>query len=208
MNSRTALILVDLQNDFCHGGSLAVPDAEAIIPMANKLQVYFDLVVATKDWHPSNHASFAVNHAGKKVGESVLLNGIEQILWPVHCVQESKGAAFHPDLDTSLIERVFYKGSDKDMDSYSAFFDNAYQRDTGLAEYLKGEGVQTVYLMGLATDYCVKYSCLDAVRLGFDTYVIEDACRGVDLKKGDSQAALEEMKDSGVKIIQSQRLLD
>jgi nicotinamidase/pyrazinamidase len=206
MHNKTALILVDLQNDFCHGGSLAVPDADAIIPMANDLQAYFDLVIATKDWHPRDHASFAANHPDKKVGDIIMINGIEQILWPVHCVQDTKGAEFHPDLNTSLIEKIFYKGCDRNIDSYSAFFDNAHQRATGLADYLHAEEIKSIYIMGLATDYCVKYSCRDAVNLGFNTFIVEDACRGVELQEGDIKAALNEMSAEGVEIIQSSTL--
>lgn len=201
MSNKTALILVDLQNDFCEGGSLAVKDADAVIPLANELQAYFDLVIATKDWHPSDHTSFAPNHSGKKVGDKIMIEGQQQILWPVHCVQGTKGSDFHPGLDCSLIDEIFYKGTDKNIDSYSAFFDNAHLRATGLADYLRKEEVQSIYIMGLATDYCVKYSCRDAVKLGFNTHIIEDACRGVELKSGDIKAALEEMQAEGVKIV-------
>jgi nicotinamidase/pyrazinamidase len=203
MNSKTALILVDLQNDFCHGGSLAVPDADAIIPLANELQAYFDLIIATKDWHPREHSSFAINHPNSKVGDIVTMNYIKQVLWPIHCVQNTKGSDFHPLLDLSLIEKIVYKGLDTNIDSYSAFFDNAHQRTTGLANYLHEEEVKSIYIIGLATDYCVKYTCLDGVALGFDTYLIEDACRGVELNKGDIEKTLEELRKIGVNVIQS-----
>ena len=204
MPNNKALILVDLQNDFCSGGSLAVPDADSIISMANQLQAQFNFIIATKDWHPATHSSFAINHPDKKIGDIVHVNSIEQILWPVHCVQNSFGAEFHPQLETFLIQKIFYKGIDPFIDSYSAFFDNAHQRSTGLAEYLHSCAIQSIYIMGLATDYCVKYTCLDAVSLGFDTYLIADACRGVELNEGDMQRALDEMKTNQVKIIHSQ----
>ena len=199
--------MVDLQNDFCRGGSLAVPEGEAIIPLANHLQSYFDRVVATKDWHPPDHMSFASNHPGYQVGEVITINDIPQVLWPDHCIEGSHGAEFHPDLDTSRISKVIYKGTDKSIDSYSAFFDNAHACATGLEKYLHSEKVNEVYIAGLATDYCVKYSTLDAVRLGFRVYVIEDACRGVELKSGDCRRAFEEMKASGIKVIRSHEII-
>jgi nicotinamidase/pyrazinamidase len=203
MSGKTALILVDLQNDFCRGGSLAVPDADAIIPLANELQAYFDLVIATKDWHPADHTSFATNHPGYNVGDVITIDNLPQVLWPAHCVQGTTGSDFHPELDASLIETIFYKGMDKNIDSYSAFYDNAHLRATGLADYLHAEDVKAIYIMGLATDYCVKYTCRDAVALGFNTHIIEDACRGVELHNGDIQRALAEMQGEGVKIVQS-----
>lgn len=197
---KTALILVDLQNDFCPGGNLAVPGGDQVIALANQWQARFDCVIATKDWHPPDHVSFASNHPQHHVGETIILNGIPQILWPDHCIQKSIGSEFHPDLETHRIKKIFYKGSDKDIDSYSAFFDNAHQRSTGLSEYLKAQGIETVYIMGLATDYCVKYSALDAVSLGFHTIVIPEGCRGVDLNTGDITRAFEEMIAKGVQI--------
>jgi nicotinamidase/pyrazinamidase len=199
--NKKALIMVDLQNDFCPGGSLGVPDGDAVISMANQLQPHFDLVIATKDWHPKNHMSFASNHPGRKIGDVVTVNDLIQILWPDHCVQETKGSEFHPALDTSRIDKIIFKGVDQSIDSYSAFFDNAHLRSTGLGEYLRTKDVQKIYIMGLATDYCVKYSCLDAVHLGFDVYVIEDACRGVELSPGDIKKALDLMQQAGVKRI-------
>jgi nicotinamidase/pyrazinamidase len=195
-----ALILVDLQNDFCPGGALAVKGGDQVIPVANELQKKFDLVVATQDWHPKDHGSFASNHAGKKPGDKIDLFGIEQILWPNHCVQGSKGAELHPRLEKAKIARIIHKGTDATIDSYSTFFDNGHRRSTGLESYLKKKGVNEVYLAGLATDYCVKYSALDAVKLGFKTHVILDACRGIDLKAGDIDRAVAEMKAAGVSI--------
>ena len=195
-----ALILVDLQNDFCPGGTLAVREGDKIIPLINDLQKRFDLVVATQDWHPQDHGSFASSHK-KKVGEMIVLNGLEQVLWPDHCVQGSPGAEFVPGFDTSKIERVFKKGTDPKIDSYSCFFDNAHLKSTGLGDYLKKKGVTDVYIAGLATDYCVKFSALDATQLGFKTHVIADATRGVNLKEGDVELAIQEMRDHGVRIV-------
>lgn len=201
MNNKHALIMVDLQNDFCHGGSLAVPDGDAVILIANQLQPYFDIIIATKDWHPKDHTSFASNHSGKKIGDIVKVKDMPQILWPDHCVQHSKGSEFHPQLHTETIQKIIYKGTDKHIDSYSAFFDNAHLRETGLATYLHELGVHTIYIMGLATDYCVKYSCRDAVKCGFETYVIEEGCRGVELKPGDVAAAFNEMRTEGIHVV-------
>jgi nicotinamidase/pyrazinamidase len=208
MNSDRALILVDLQNDFVPGGALAVRDGDAVIPVANRIQRAFDLIVASRDWHPRDHGSFAANHPGKKVGEVIDLNGLPQILWPVHCVQETRGAEFVPGLDTSRIDRVFLKGTDRDIDSYSAFFDNGHRRSTGLSDYLKERGVRDIYVCGLATDYCVNFTALDACKLGFNVHLIEDASRGVNLKPGDSADALEEIRRAGGRIIRSESLED
>jgi nicotinamidase/pyrazinamidase len=201
--NKKALILVDLQNDFCQGGNLAVPDGDAVIALANQLQAHFDLVVATKDWHPVDHASFAANQPGKKIGEIIKLQEIEQILWPIHCEQHSKGAEFHPQLDTTRINHIVYKGTDRFIDSYSAFFDNGHLQSTGLADYLLKAEVTDVYIMGLATDYCVKYTCLDARQCNFTVYLIKDACRGVELNPGDIANALQEMQAAGVKLVES-----
>ncbi len=204
---KSALIMVDLQNDFCKGGNLAVPDGDAVIPLANQLQSHFDLIIATKDWHPANHMSFASNHEGKKVGDVIKVHGINQVLWPNHCVQNSKGSEFHPELNTDRVHRIFHKGTDRFVDSYSAFFDNEHMRVTGLGDYLYDAGIQDVYIMGLATDYCVKYSCLDAVQLNFSVYMIEDACRGVELHPGDVAKAMREMEAVGVKLVETKKLL-
>ncbi|HEX2522314.1 MAG TPA: bifunctional nicotinamidase/pyrazinamidase [Terriglobia bacterium] len=198
-----ALIVTDIQNDFLPGGALAVSQGDEVIPIANRLQPKFGLVVATQDWHPADHGSFASNHAGKRAGETIHLNGLPQILWPVHCVQGTRGAGFSEALSTSLIQRVFQKGLDAGIDSYSAFFDNARRRDTGLGGYLWREGVEQVYLLGLTTDYCVKFTALDAVSLGFDAYVILDGCRGVNLRPGDVDRAVAEMRQNGVSFVRS-----
>jgi nicotinamidase/pyrazinamidase len=197
------LILVDLQNDFLPGGALPVPNGDEVIPVANLLQERFDLVVATKDWHPLNHGSFAANHPGKNPGDCIVLDGIEQILWPVHCVQNTYGAEFAAAFDKSRIANVFHKGTDPMIDSYSTFFDNAHRRHTGLAHYLEKRGIKDIYLMGLALDYCVKYSTLDARELGFNTHVIVDGCRGIELESGDSARALDEMERAGAVLLKS-----
>lgn len=201
------LLLIDLQIDFCPNGALEVKEGDAVIPIANALMEEFDLVVATKDWHPADHGSFAANHPWRKPGQIIDLNGLEQVLWPIHCVQESFGALFHPTLNEAGIDKVFYKGTDKEIDSYSGFFDNGHRQATGLGDYLKEKGVTAVYILGLATDYCVKFTALDAVELGFKTYLVEDACRGVNLKDGDIRNAIEEMKTHSVQLIQSKDLL-
>src|SRR5690348_16174351 len=164
-----ALVLVDIQNDFVPGGTLAVPEGDRIVPICDRLQDCFDLVVATQDWHPRDHGSFAANHPGRKVGDVIDLNGLRQILWPVHCVQNTPGAAFVPGLDTQRVQRIFQKGTDPAIDSYSGFFDNGHRKATGLGEYLKERAVSDVYVAGLATDYCVKFTALDATQLGFKT---------------------------------------
>ncbi len=201
-----ALIIVDLQNDFLSGGALPVPHGDGVIPLANKLQRCFELVLATRDWHPPDHGSFAANHPGKKPGDRIMLDGIEQILWPVHCVQNTHGAEFAPSFDTSRIAHVFHKGVDPRIDSYSTFFDNAHRRSTGLAAYLKERSIKDIYLLGLALDYCVKYSALDARHLGLNTHVIVDGCRGIGLEAGNIDRALGEMKQVGAILLQSSDL--
>ncbi|MEM7349435.1 MAG: bifunctional nicotinamidase/pyrazinamidase [Acidobacteriota bacterium] len=202
-----ALLLVDLQNDFLPGGALAVPRGDEVIPVANLLQLQFDRVIATQDWHPADHGSFATSYPGKQPGEFVELAGQQQILWPAHCIQGTPGAELAPNLERPKIEKVFFKGVDPEVDSYSAFFDNAAQRSTGLVEYLRATAVREVYILGLATDYCVKFSALDAAMLGFETYVIEDGCRGVELEAGDCDRAFQAMYDSGVEVLSSGEVL-
>jgi nicotinamidase/pyrazinamidase len=201
-----ALILVDIQNDFLPGGALAVPIGDAIIPVVNRLQSLFPLVVATQDWHPPNHGSFAANHPGKKPFEQIDLDGLPQTLWPVHCVQQTKGAELAPRLNHERIAKIFQKGTDPGVDSYSGFFDNGHRRATGMSDWLKGRGVTDVYVCGLATDYCVKFTALDAVDAGFKTHLIEDASRGVNLRPDDVIDAIAEMTQAGVTIEQAKRL--
>lgn len=201
-----ALIVSDLQYDFCPGGALAVKEGDAIVPLINELQERFELVVATQDWHPRDHGSFAATH-GREPGEVIDLDGLEQILWPVHCVQGERGAELVAGLSRERIARIFQKGTDPRVDSYSGFFDNGRRQATGLGDYLKEKGVTEVYVVGLTTDYCVKYTALDARDLGFETRVIIDACRAVDLHPGDLERALEEMNSAGVKVIESRDVL-
>lgn len=201
-----ALILVDIQNDFVPGGALAVPEGDSIVPICNRISGAFNLVVATQDWHPASHGSFAAAHPGRKIGEVIELHGLPQILWPVHCVQNTPGAAFVAGLDMSRVERVFQKGTDPAIDSYSGFFDNGHRKATGLGEYLKQRGVTDVYVAGLATDYCVKFTALDAQSLGFRTSLIQDASRGVNVRPGDVDAAVEEMRRAGVRIVHSSQV--
>jgi nicotinamidase/pyrazinamidase len=198
-----ALILVDIQNDFCPGGALAVPDGDAVVPIANRMMKQFPLVVATQDFHPRAHRSFAANHPGKEAYDLVDLEGVPQVLWPVHCVQGSSGAEFHPKLDLAGVNAVFTKGTDVSIDSYSAFFDNAHRRETGLGAYLRENGVDEIYIVGPATDYCVKFTALDALELGLRVTVVEDGCRGVELAPGDIEAAKIEMRAAGVRFISS-----
>ncbi len=198
-----ALVLVDLQNDFVPGGALPVPDGDAVVPVANRVQPHFDLVVATQDWHPPDHGSFAANHPGKKPGDVIELDGLRQILWPIHCVQNTTGAELLADLNKSRIVKVFQKGAGANIDSYSGFFDNGRRKATGLGGYFNQRGVTRVYVLGLATDYCVKFTALDARKLGFEAYLIEDGCRGVNLKPGDAEAAKLEMHAAGVRMVQS-----
>jgi nicotinamidase/pyrazinamidase len=174
------LILIDIQNDFIPGGSLPVPRGNEIIKLVSELQGSFELVVATQDWHPDNHKSFATQHPGKKQFETISLHGLDQVLWPDHCVQGTKGAEFHDDLNMNKVEAVFRKGMNPDIDSYSGFYDNGYKKATGLAGYLRDRGVKKVYLCGLAADYCVAYTAKDALKENFETYVIEDATRAID----------------------------
>ena len=202
-----ALIVVDVQNDFVPGGALAVPEGNLIVPICNRLMKAFDLVAATQDWHPANHGSFAANHPGKKIGDIIELNGLQQILWPTHCVQNTGGAMFVEGLETDRFDRVFQKGTNPEIDSYSGFFDNGHRKETGLATYLKMKGVSDIYVCGLATDYCVKFTALDAKQLGFGVHLVRDACRGVNLKPGDVEAAIAEMKSAGIGIVTSENVL-
>ena len=204
MNS--ALLLVDVQNDFMPGGALAVSDGDKIVPVLNRLLPKFETVLATQDWHPANHGSFAANHPGHKPGEIIDLNGLQQILWPVHCVQNSRGARLHQDLNSVAIKRVFQKGMDPQTDSYSGFYDNGHKNPSGLADYLKEMSVSKIYIGGLATDYCVMFTALDARAEGFDVFLIKDACRAVNLKPTDEQAALVKMEQAGCQLIDSSLL--
>ena len=198
-----ALIVIDLQNDFCKGGALEVKNGDAAILMANLLMPKFDIVVATQDWHPANHGSFAANHLWRKPGQVINVNGFQQVLWALHCVQNSFGAMFHKELNTEGVHKIIQKGTDPDVDSYSVFFDIGRRKKTDLHDYLSLKNVDEVFVMGLATDYCVKFTALDAVSLGYKTYLIEDGSWGMNLTEGDVDKAILEMKKAGVKIVQS-----
>jgi len=195
-----ALLLVDIQNDFLPGGALAVRRGDEIVATANRIMSNYDLVVASQDWHPANHRSFASQHPGKQVGDVIQLEGLDQMLWPDHCVQGTYGASFPQTLNRFRIDHVIHKGTDSNVDSYSAFFDNARRKKTGLADYLRSFGVDEIHIMGLATDYCVRATALDAVDLGFRTVLLRDGIRGVEINVGDCQRAISAMRAAGVKI--------
>ena len=195
----SALLIIDVQNDFCPGGLLAVNEGDAVVPIINRMQDDFPLVVATQDWHPADHSSFAANHAGADPFSTMEMPYGTQVLWPVHCVQGSDGAAFHPHLALDRASLIIRKGTDPSLDSYSAFFENDRETPTGLAGYLRDKGVTALTLAGLATDFCVGWSALDARRLGFDVTLATDACRAIDLD-GSLEAAMGNMRESGVKI--------
>jgi nicotinamidase/pyrazinamidase len=191
------LLLIDIQNDFLPGGALAVPEGDQIIAVVNDLMPQFELVVATQDWHPADHASFAANHEGRELFEQIDVDGLPQTLWPVHCVQNTGGALFAPSLNTRSISRVFPKGMNPRIDSYSGFYDNGHRDATGMAEWLRSKGVKELTVAGLATDYCVKFTVLDALADGFGVNVMVRACRGVNLGVGDVERALSGMKAAG-----------
>lgn len=201
-----ALLLVDIQNDFLPGGALAVAEGDAVVPVANRLMPVFDCVIATQDWHPPRHKSFAAEHAGKQPFDTVVLDGLEQILWPVHCVQGTPGAGFASALDIAPIDHVVRKGSDECIDSYSAFYDNGRRKATGLTELLRDLGIDGVVVMGLAADVCVAYSVHDALAEGFTVQLVEDGVRGVDMATGDTARAIEAMRAAGATIIDSRTL--
>lgn len=187
IDAQSALLLIDLQNDFCPGGSLAVPEGDKVIAIANRLMPYFKTIVATQDWHPHNHSSFVS-------------------LWPVHCVQGTHGAQFHSDLKLNRITKIIQKGTDPAIDSYSAFYDNEHAKNTGLTQWLRDNHISILYVMGLATDYCVKFSVLDAITDGLTVYVIVDGCRGINVEKHDIENALKQMQDKGATFISSQQI--
>ena len=195
-----ALLLIDLQNDFCKGGSLAVAGADDLIPLANSWMTHIPLTVATQDYHPANHSSFAVNQPNAKPFDVIDWQGLKQTLWPVHCVQNTIGAALHKGLDVSKIQYVCPKGTDTMIDSYSGFFDNGRLRKTPLHDYLQLKGVKELVIMGVATDFCVKFTVLDALQLGYKVSLLEPCCRGVNIQKYDSTLAIEEMRQKGARI--------
>lgn len=203
----TALIVVDVQNDFCTGGALAVAGGEDVVPLVNRVAGRFPVRVLTQDWHSPDHQSFAASHPGAEPFSTTEMPYGTQVLWPVHCVQGTPGAAFHPDLDTDRADLVIRKGIHPQVDSYSAFFENDRTTPTGLAGYLRERGVEEVSLAGLATDFCVAYSALDAVEHGFRVTVLEDACRAIDLD-GSLARMTEAMREKGVRFALAGELAD
>lgn len=195
------LLIIDVQNDFCQGGSLAVPDADSILPQINALSPCFKNVVLTQDWHPSGHGSFASQHSGKQPFDNITMAYGEQTLWPDHCVQGSNGAQLHPQLDTDAAQLILRKGFRTAIDSYSAFFENDHSTATGLSSYLTERRIRRVFCVGLALDYCVRFSALDARKCGFDAVVIEAACRGIDVD-GSNDAARFTMREAGVQLLE------
>lgn len=209
--NESALILIDIQNDFCPGGALAVPDGDAVLPGLNRIldrpdRGGFFKVAATADWHPEGHISFASSHEGMRPFERISLDAMEQDLWPDHCLAGSVGAGFHPGLHLDAVDLIIRKGQRKDLDSYSAFFENDGLTVTGLHGYLKDFGIRRVYLAGLALDWCVYFSAKDARRIGFDTVVLEDLCRPVDQPAGFSDGRIRELKERGVVFMASEDL--
>lgn len=200
-------MLIDLQNDFVAGGALAVPRGREVIAIANKLMPDFDIVVATLDWHPADHQSFASQHAAVAAYDNFELDGLPQTAWPDHCVEGTWGAELVAELNQSEIDFRIYKGTDRRIDSYSGFFDNGHRKATGLSELLRRERVNKVFVMGLATDYCVLYSALDAVREGFSTTVIVDGCRGVGIRPEDISNAFVAMSAAGIRLVRSDEVL-
>ena len=202
-----ALLLVDLQHDFCAGGALAVPDGDATVAIANRLMPLFPCVVATQDLHPRDHGSFAANHPGRAPYQVIDLHGLPQVLWPVHCVDGTRGAALHDDLARDRLAAVFPKGTDATVDSYSGFWDNGRRKATGLGAWLRARGVTSVHVLGLATDYCVRATALDALDDGFACTLVADGCRAVDLAPGDGDRAIAAMAAAGVTIATSADLV-
>lgn len=206
ISPRTALLVIDVQNDFIPGGQLAVPEGDQIVPLINRLGGLFKQVVIAQDWHPTGHASFASSHPGRQPYEVIQLPYGEQVLWPEHCVQGTAGAEFHSELNLPHAQLIIRKGCNPDIDSYSAFLEADRRTTTGLAGYLKERGIDTVYMVGLALDFCVMFSALDARAAGFNAFVVLDACRAID-RDGSLAAAMERMQTAGVGLIQSNQLI-
>lgn len=203
-----ALILVDIQYDFIPGGAFAVADGDQVLAVANRLIPHFELVVATQDWHPANHQSFASQHEEKEIGDIINLEGLEQVLWPDHCIQGTQGANLHHGLNLSGIHRVIQKGTDPKIDSYSGFFDNGGRQSTGLSDFLHQQKVNEVTVIGLATDYCVKFTALDARKVGLKTNVVKEGCRGIEVNPGDEQRAYAEMQNEGVTLLAIDQIIN
>ena len=205
-SERSALIVVDVQNGFTPGGNLAVAEADQIIPRINEIAQYFDNIVLTQDWHPENHVSFADNHANAKPFDTIQLSYGKQVLWPVHCVQGTSDAALHPDLNIPQAQLVIRKGFHRHIDSYSAFMEADHKTTTGLAGYLKERGIDAVFVVGIATDFCVAWTAIDAAKMGFKSFVISDATKGIDLD-GSLQNAWQDMTAHGVQRIYAKDVL-
>lgn len=201
-----ALLVIDVQNDFLPGGALAVTEGDQIIPYINEIAGDYELVVATQDWHPENHGSFAANHNGEAIGNVIDLNGLPQLLWPTHCVEGTAGAEFSEEL-TVEFDKVVLKGTDIEVDSYSGFFDNGKRNQTELHKYLQEQGVTELDVVGLATDYCVKFTVIDALELGYKTNVLLRGCRGVNIQEGDVEKAVLEMEKLGAVVVEPQCVL-
>lgn len=201
-----ALLIVDIQNDFCEGGALEVPDGSSIIPTVNRLVDSFDNIIQTQDWHTPGHQSFASSHEGKNPYDTIDVDYGEQVLWPDHCVQGLRGAEFHKDLNTNKTQTIIRKGYRREIDSYSAFYENDNQTKTGLSGYLNERGITELYAVGLALDFCVKWSVLDGIKENFNLTIVENAVKGIDLN-GSVDAAWKEMKEAGTKIVHSDSLL-
>lgn len=203
-----ALCVIDVQNDFCPGGSLEVPQGDEIIPIVNSISPLFTEVIATKDWHPEGHISFASSYTDKKPMDTVERDGETEVLWPDHCIKGSRGAEFHPDLDIVPITLILHKGFRKDLDSYSAIFENDHQTPTGLEFYLKGLHIDEIFICGLAADVCVYFSVMDSLKQGFKVNLIEDATRGVDQPAGSLEKAMDTMRKEGARFIRSDQVED
>jgi nicotinamidase/pyrazinamidase len=205
-SQKKALIVIDVQNDFCPGGSLPVKYGDKIIPVINRIMDGFDIIIGTQDWHPQNQISFASNHKGKNPNDQIEIDGLVQVLWPDHCVQGTAGAEFHKDLNSKKFNMMLRKGTSPKIDSYSAFMENDKKTETGLHGYIKALKISDVYFCGLATDYCVYYSAIDSVSYGFSTHLIIDACAGIDFPEGNIKTVITEMKKNGIIILNTNEL--
>ncbi|MEX1062333.1 MAG: bifunctional nicotinamidase/pyrazinamidase [Balneolaceae bacterium] len=201
------LLIVDLQNDFCPGGALQVPDGDKVVPVINRLIPHVDHVIQSQDWHPPDHLSFASSHPDKEPFQTVFMDYGEQVLWPDHCVQDSRGAEFHPDLNTTKTEVIIRKGFRKEIDSYSAFYENDQQTSTGLGGYLADRGLTDLYVCGLATDFCVKWSVLDGIKGKLNVRIIKDAVKGLDIESSVDKAWTQ-MREAGVRTLSSADLMN
>lgn len=202
-----ALLIIDVQNDFCPGGALEVPNGDAVVPVINQLSEHFDTVIQTQDWHPEGHSSFASSHEGKEPFETIEMPYGMQTLWPDHCVQGSDGAEFHPSLNTTRTQLIVRKGFRREIDSYSAFYENDDTTSTGLTGYLRERDIDTLYAVGLATDFCVKWSVVDGLKEDFKVHVVEDAVRGIDIE-GSVEKAWDEMEQAGARRTTSSEILN